>query len=73
MAAVWGRQVLLKVLTLLRNCNVPLESALAVLKVWSYSRKGKGRVMALTQSSQLEPVTKVVPGTSVEPVAVAIA
>ena len=40
MAYMWlalGRQVLAKTEVLLPNCNVPLESTFAVVKLWSYS------------------------------------
>jgi hypothetical protein len=46
------------------KANVPLEPAIAAVKVWSYKVTGNGRVMPTPQSSQLMPML-VVPGTNV--------
>jgi len=68
LAAVYGRHVLVKVVSVDRNCKLPLETAFTLVNVWSYRVKGKGRVTGFEQSSQLEPGTNVVAGTTVAPV-----
>src|SRR5688572_634646 len=62
-----GRQWLFPEALLLRNCRLPLELTLAVVNVWSYSRTGNGKAIAVVQSSQWLPVS-VMPGMITEPV-----
>jgi len=59
-----GRQVLLNTELPVPNCNVPFESTLTLLKVWSYRVYANGRVTEVKQSSQWLPVSSV-PGTIV--------
>jgi len=65
---VLGKHSLVKAVAVVANCKLPLEEAFTLVKVWSYSRNGKGMAIALTKSSQLEPGTSVVAGTTVAPV-----
>jgi hypothetical protein len=46
------------------NASMPLDPAVADVKVWSYNVTGNGRGMLTPQSSQLMPML-VVPGTNV--------
>jgi hypothetical protein len=59
---------LVKVASDERNCKLPFETALTVVKLCPYTEKGNGSVMGFEQSSQLDPATKVVAGTIVAPV-----
>jgi hypothetical protein len=47
------------------NCKVPLLEAYTLVYGVSYSVKLKGRAMFTTQLSQLEPGTRLAPGTIV--------
>src|SRR5688500_1019002 len=64
-----GKHALVKAVSEVTNCKLPLEMALTEVYDCPYRTKGKGRAIATEQSSQALPVL-VVPGTMV-PVAVA--
>jgi hypothetical protein len=48
---VHGRQTLVKVVSVVINCALPLDDRLIEVKVWPYKVKGKGNAMVVTVSS----------------------
>ena len=62
-----GRHTLVKALSMFVNWALPLEDRLIKLKLWSYSVKGNGRDIVVTQSSQWLKVS-VAPGTMLPPI-----
>jgi hypothetical protein len=62
-----GRQALLKSEVLVVNWRFPFESAFSVVYGEPKTLNENGIGIADMQSSQLEPVTKAVPGTSATP------
>ncbi len=59
---IQGRQTLVKAVSVVVNCALPLDDRLTEVKVWSYKVKRKGSGMVVMQSSQWLPVSTV-PGT----------
>ena len=48
---VHGRHWLLKVVSVVTNCALPLDDRLMLVKVWSYKVNGKGSATVVTVSS----------------------
>ena len=46
-----GRQLFVKVVSVVVNCALPLDDRLMLVKLWSYKVKGKGSAMVVTVSS----------------------
>jgi hypothetical protein len=61
--SIQGRQVLVKVVSVVVNWALPLDDRLTLVKVWSYKVKEKGSDMVVTQSQWL--LMSTVPGTIV--------
>ena len=64
---VHGRQLLVKAVSVVINCALPLDDRLIEVKVWPYKLNGKGNATVVIVSSPWFPMS-VVPGTMLPPI-----
>ena len=62
-----GRHILVKAVSVVVNCALPLDDRLMLVKLWSYKVNGNGNATVVTVSSPWLPIS-VVPGTMLPPI-----